>query len=186
MENINEIKKVLYREKPWAVRTSYEGDYKHYVAQLEDKSIVEFHVPNDEAKNLDEKEFAQLLIRWLVPPVSDQQSEEMTVKIHEDVAAAIEECNDKPAKGKNVRIHWNDNHSLTLIQETCIRLGIPKSGNPELDALILESERKRIAVEAMNGILATDTSESGWMHEGLVANHSLMYTDELLKQLGYE
>lgn len=74
---------------------------------------------------------------------------------------------------------------FTKREQACLSLGIPKSGNPELDALILESERKRIAVEAMGGVLASNTDEE-MIDEGVVIHCSLSYTDELLKQLGYE
>lgn len=60
----NEIKKALYKEKPFAVRTAYEGDYTHYVTQLKTNEIIEFHVPKSESTFEDEVP-AQLLIRWL-------------------------------------------------------------------------------------------------------------------------
>jgi len=59
-----EIKKELYKQKPTAVRTNYQGDYAHYVAQLKEASIVQFEVPNQEA-TFGNKVPAQLLIRWL-------------------------------------------------------------------------------------------------------------------------
>lgn len=66
--NKNEIKKALYRQKPTATLTDYKGDYKHYVTQLEDKSIIEFHVP---ISDMGDAEFgstmeSHLLIRYLV------------------------------------------------------------------------------------------------------------------------
>ena len=47
--NTTEIKKALYKQKPTAVRTNYQGKYVHYVAQLEDASIIQFEIPNQEA-----------------------------------------------------------------------------------------------------------------------------------------
>ena len=63
--NTTEIKKALYKQKPTAVRTNYQGKYVHYVAQLEDASIIQFEIPNQEATFGNEVP-AQLLIRWLV------------------------------------------------------------------------------------------------------------------------
>ena len=59
------VKKELYKQKPTAVRTNYQGKYAHYVAQLEDASIIQFEIPNQEATFGNEVP-AQLLIRWLV------------------------------------------------------------------------------------------------------------------------
>ena len=63
--NTNEIKKKLYKQKPTAIRTNYQGDYAHYVAQLIDASIIQFQIPNQEATFGNEVP-AQLLIRWMV------------------------------------------------------------------------------------------------------------------------
>jgi len=63
--NTTEIKKALYKQKPTAVRTNYQGGYVHYVTQLEDASIVNFEIPNQEAGFGNEVP-AQLLIRWIV------------------------------------------------------------------------------------------------------------------------
>lgn len=60
----NEIKKELYKQKPMAVRTNYRGEYVHYVAQLDDASVIQFEIPNQEATFGNEVP-AQLLIRWL-------------------------------------------------------------------------------------------------------------------------
>jgi hypothetical protein len=62
---INDIKKELYKQKPVAVRTSFKGEYTHYVTQLSNNTIVEFRVPNNEAENFKDEEPAQLLIRWI-------------------------------------------------------------------------------------------------------------------------
>ena len=63
----NEIKKVLYKEKPMAIRTEYElgGDHVIYTTRLSDRSIIEFQIPMDEAANFNSQEPAQLLIRWI-------------------------------------------------------------------------------------------------------------------------
>lgn len=38
---------------------------------------------------------------------------------------------------------------FTKREQACITLGVPETGDPELDALILKSERKRIATICM-------------------------------------
>jgi hypothetical protein len=60
----NLIKKELYKQKPTAVRTNYQGKYVHYVTQLKDGSIIQFQIPQEEA-TFENKVSAQLLIRWL-------------------------------------------------------------------------------------------------------------------------
>ena len=61
----NDIKKELYRQKPTAIRTSFKGKYTHYVTRLSNNTIIEFHVPNNEAEKFKDEEPAQLLIRWI-------------------------------------------------------------------------------------------------------------------------
>jgi hypothetical protein len=60
-----EIKKAIYNQKLIAVRTNYMGSYVHYVAQLEDASIIQFEIPNQEAIFPNEV-YAKLLTRWLI------------------------------------------------------------------------------------------------------------------------
>ncbi len=49
---------------------------------------------------------------------------------------------------------------LTKRESACIQLGIPESGDPELDALIRKSNRQKAAVAAMEGMLANpDTTK---------------------------
>ena len=61
----NTIKKMLYKEKPTAIKTAFKGDYSHYVAQLSGKLIAQFHIPLSES-DFENEVPAQLLIRWLV------------------------------------------------------------------------------------------------------------------------
>lgn len=61
---LNEIKKSLYKEKPIAVKSGFKGDYSHYVTQLKNKKVIEFHVPLSESE-FENQVPAQLLIRWI-------------------------------------------------------------------------------------------------------------------------
>ena len=80
---------------------------------------------------------------------------------------------------------------LTKREYACIKLGIPETGDTELDDLINKSERKRIAGLAMRGLL----SNSEWMKEykgekylmqsDIVAEVSVNFADKILKQLRY-
>ena len=44
---------------------------------------------------------------------------------------------------------------LTKREQACIALGIPETGDTELDELILKSERKRIAAMSMQNVLSS-------------------------------
>jgi len=44
---------------------------------------------------------------------------------------------------------------LTKREHTCIALRIPASGNPELDALIAQAQRRDVAAMVLNGILSS-------------------------------
>jgi len=92
---------------------------------------------------------------------------------------------------------------LTKREQACIQLGIPKTGDAELDEIIMLAERKKMAAMAMQGYLSnsaeseittahvlktiglpTETKYSFEEHyPKYVAKISLMYADELLKQL---
>lgn len=73
---------------------------------------------------------------------------------------------------------------LTKLEQACIALGIPETGDPELDALILKSERKRISAMAMQALASAHDSDGVWSHsEGDVAFHAVRYADELLEEL---
>ena len=56
--------------------------------------------------------------------------------------------------------HSQSGTGLTKHEYACIKLGIPESGDPELDELILKSERKRIASMAMQ-CLCVNFSQHG-------------------------
>lgn len=71
--------------------------------------------------------------------------------------------------------------TLTKLEYTCIKLGIPKSGNDELDELIHESERKRIASLALQGFMANKDADR-FSCEDMIGV-CLRYADELLNQL---
>lgn len=65
MKTVNDIKKILYKEKPTATRTGFKDGYAYYLTQIEDKKIFEFKIPIKEAEGFNESEPAKLLIRWL-------------------------------------------------------------------------------------------------------------------------
>ena len=50
---------------------------------------------------------------------------------------------------------------LTKREYACIHLGIPESGDAELDALIRKAERKKIAAMAMDGLIPGNEEDAG-------------------------
>ena len=50
---------------------------------------------------------------------------------------------------------------LTKREYACIHLGIPKSGDAELDALIRKAEMKKIAVMVLQGLIARNDEGVG-------------------------
>lgn len=65
---LNEIKKALYREKPFAYRQSdIMEDVWEFHAWLEDRTLLKFKVPVSDMgeKKFNNMEPAQLLIRWI-------------------------------------------------------------------------------------------------------------------------
>lgn len=73
---------------------------------------------------------------------------------------------------------------LTKQEYTCIKLGIPETGDSELDDLIRKSERKRLSGLAMQGLLSANAMYNGKTDERpLLCQDAIAHADELLKQL---
>jgi hypothetical protein len=68
---------------------------------------------------------------------------------------------------------------LTKREQACIALGLPESGDEEIDALIIKSERKRIAAMAMQGLC----SKGGYDSFGDIAYDAVIAADRLLAEL---
>lgn len=62
--NKNEIKKLLYKEKPMAQFMESVNGFQWYTADLS-VGTVAFKIPTEEAGTFSGQEPAQLLIRWL-------------------------------------------------------------------------------------------------------------------------
>lgn len=71
--------------------------------------------------------------------------------------------------------------NITEIQHMCVKLGVPKSGNHELDALIRYSERVRISSLALQGFMANKDADK-FSREDMV-RICLEYADEFINQI---
>lgn len=73
---------------------------------------------------------------------------------------------------------------LTKREQACITLGLPETGDEELDALIRKSERKRVAAKLM-AAWVSHHGESGEYkyNSGQAAINSVLDADALLKEL---
>lgn len=72
---------------------------------------------------------------------------------------------------------------LTKQEYACIKLGIPESGDEDIDALIRKSNRMRIAEKAMQGLLSNHLFVDSMDSQVIICKEALKYSDELLKQL---
>ncbi len=91
---------------------------------------------------------------------------------------------DKPAMGQSVRTSPNHTHifvGLTKRELACIKLRIPKSGDDELDALIIEARRHDDAAKVMQGLLAKDVHNQSKLD--MLTELSVTIADALLKRL---
>jgi len=70
-------------------------------------------------------------------------------------------------------------NGLTKREQFCLQMGVPETGDPELDAIIVKGERKRIASMAMQGICASGPTISNQ----LIASESEVLADSLLTEL---
>jgi len=61
---INEIKKLLYKEKPMAELFYRSNFFKYYEAEIGNNLFI-FRIPIEETEDFKDRYSAQLLIRWL-------------------------------------------------------------------------------------------------------------------------
>lgn len=61
----NQIKKELYKQKPKASLKGFRNEHYCFQCVLDDGSILNFEVPEEEGKKFNSIMEAQLLIRWL-------------------------------------------------------------------------------------------------------------------------
>lgn len=71
---------------------------------------------------------------------------------------------------------------LTKREYACIHLGIPETGDPELDEIIRKSERNRLAGLAMQGMLAAQT-RTVFLEPKVIREIAVRQADNLLKEL---
>ena len=71
---------------------------------------------------------------------------------------------------------------LRIRQYACIHLGIPETGDEELDNLIRKAERKKITIAAMTGILANPEFLKNYSDKD-IHRASIINADALIKQL---
>lgn len=75
-----------------------------------------------------------------------------------------------------------DSFGLTKREQFCLQMGVPETGDPDLDDIIRKGECKRIAAMSMQGICASGPAISNQ----LIASEAVALADLLLKGLGYE
>jgi hypothetical protein len=79
---------------------------------------------------------------------------------------------------------------LTKREQACIQLGIPKTGDSELDEIIMLAERKKMAAMAMQGLLSVYDAGNQIVPNTQTVKYmallSITAADELLFQLQNE
>lgn len=86
-----------------------------------------------------------------------------------------------PHENDDQSIQYNVYTGLTKQEYACIKLGIPESGDQDIDALIRKSNRMRIAEKSMEGLLGNHYDNSRTIKATI--NISIQLADELLKEL---
>lgn len=72
---------------------------------------------------------------------------------------------------------------LTKREQACITLGVPETGDEELDSLIRKAERKRVAAMAMQGLLSNLPPKDHTSIDGVLVRTAVLYADDLLEEL---
>jgi hypothetical protein len=77
---------------------------------------------------------------------------------------------------------------LSKRQYAAIKLKVPRSGDPDIDAMIRESRRDEFAKAAMAGIMSIPSKEDLITGDTIVADTQfcLAYADAMLAELGEE
>lgn len=78
-----------------------------------------------------------------------------------------------------------DTIGLTKHEVFCLHNGVPQTGDKDLDAIIIEGNRRKAAMAAMQGLANESFSRDGHelAHAEEVARRAIRCADELLKQL---
>lgn len=85
--------------------------------------------------------------------------------------------------------------NVTKLEYACIHSRVPKTGDPELDAIIREGERRRVAAMAMQGQLSGDYVVEAIVKRDvgedmsfadIVCENALVYADALIAALEAE
>lgn len=77
---------------------------------------------------------------------------------------------------------YNQN-GLTKREHFCLHAGVPATGDDELDAIIREGERRRIAREALNGMMSGAKTSLNEEANQTIVRKSVIYADALLAEL---
>ena len=80
---------------------------------------------------------------------------------------------------------------LTKREKFCLEMGVPNTGDPVLDEIIIKGNRNKAAMMAMQGLLSgkvvegleTQSRELGIQPENIIARMSIEMADALLKEL---
>jgi hypothetical protein len=72
---------------------------------------------------------------------------------------------------------------LTARQYAAIKLKVPRSGDPEIDAMIRDSRRDDFAKAAMAGILVGNSTER---YENVICHRAVSFSDAMLAEMEKE
>ena len=80
-------------------------------------------------------------------------------------------------------------NGLTKLEQFCLKMGVPETGDPDLDDIIRKGELKRIAAMAMQGFLSNSVMGDSALHDSAedwvkeITECAVEYADALLKEL---
>mgnify|MGYP003656302021 CR=1 FL=1 len=73
---------------------------------------------------------------------------------------------------------------LSKREHFCLKMGVPKTGDYNLDKIIIEGNKIKLAGLAMQGLCHAIDSQGTWAHESeTVADAAVAYADALLAEL---
>ena len=87
------------------------------------------------------------------------------------------------AEGLGMNVEDKQYIGLTKREQFCLKMGVPKTGDPELDEIIKEGNRIKAAGLAMQGLLSANATYGGRTKNEALALNSLQVADALLAEL---
>ncbi|HDI3147851.1 TPA: hypothetical protein PMB01_001674 [Vibrio cholerae] len=84
----------------------------------------------------------------------------------------------------NTKLGTENYHGLTKREMFCLHLGVPETGDPELDEIIKKGNRMKIAANAIGGIMANGCLVKAYTYDNAkIASYALLNANAVINAI---